>query len=338
MKVWYLNVGHGDCTIIQHPSGRITMIDINNSQSYDPESHQALIEERQGMGALNRLLAPQAAQTAALSGGLGGGILGGQWEEYAALMEAERRELTDPIAFFKETFPGQSIFRFILTHPDMDHMRGIKNLFSEIYVENFWDTRNNKKIENFNSSRDKEDWEFYQYLRSGQTHVQVNNYTRGYTGFAINKDADGSGRGDGIYVLSPPPDLVRACNANGKFNDISIVFEISCYGRTLTFAGDAETLAWDEMVRVYGPRDLLKTDVLKASHHGRDSGFHLRALQALRPDVTIVSVGRKPSTDAHQKYHYHSGTRVLSTRRHGNIQAIVKPDGEIDWFVDRNAD
>ena len=30
MKIHFLNVGHGDCTIIEHDSGRITMIDINN--------------------------------------------------------------------------------------------------------------------------------------------------------------------------------------------------------------------------------------------------------------------------------------------------------------------
>jgi len=38
LRVHFLNVGHGDCTIIKHHSGRLTMIDINNSQDYDVDS------------------------------------------------------------------------------------------------------------------------------------------------------------------------------------------------------------------------------------------------------------------------------------------------------------
>jgi competence protein ComEC len=33
LRIHFLNVGHGDCTIISHPSGRLTMIDINNSKT-----------------------------------------------------------------------------------------------------------------------------------------------------------------------------------------------------------------------------------------------------------------------------------------------------------------
>jgi hypothetical protein len=36
---------NGDCTVLAHPSGRMTMIDINNSQDYDPDSLQDLVEE-----------------------------------------------------------------------------------------------------------------------------------------------------------------------------------------------------------------------------------------------------------------------------------------------------
>ena len=45
LQVDFLNVGHGDCTVISHPSGRLTMIDINNSQNYDSESFTELVKE-----------------------------------------------------------------------------------------------------------------------------------------------------------------------------------------------------------------------------------------------------------------------------------------------------
>jgi len=42
VRVHFLNVGHGDCTLIEHASGRLTMIDINNGDDLDPDSATAL--------------------------------------------------------------------------------------------------------------------------------------------------------------------------------------------------------------------------------------------------------------------------------------------------------
>src|SRR5438132_1700669 len=43
--IHFLNVGHGDCTIIEHASGNITMIDINNSDSLDDDTRRELAKE-----------------------------------------------------------------------------------------------------------------------------------------------------------------------------------------------------------------------------------------------------------------------------------------------------
>lgn len=81
MRVWFLNVGHGDCTIIEHPSGRLTMIDINNSRNYDAGSFQQLLAE----------------ETA------GYGIFASKGAIAEAARRKMARELFDPIAFFKES-------------------------------------------------------------------------------------------------------------------------------------------------------------------------------------------------------------------------------------------
>ncbi len=47
LRVHFLNVGHGDCTIISHHSGRLTMVDINNSQDYDSDSFNEVLAEIQ---------------------------------------------------------------------------------------------------------------------------------------------------------------------------------------------------------------------------------------------------------------------------------------------------
>ena len=60
------------------------------------------------------------------------------------------------------------IFRYVQTHPDMDHMDGIEALFDEFRPTNFWDTDNAKKMlaSSWQGSQYREsDWKFYKQLR-----------------------------------------------------------------------------------------------------------------------------------------------------------------------------
>src|SRR5207248_2574834 len=98
-KIHFLNVGHGDCTIIEHNDGKITMIDINNGDEIDADSAAEIGDDDHDIG------------------------------------------LTNPVEYFKTKFPGKAIFRYIQSHPDFDHMRGLAAIESEgIKVWNFWDT------------------------------------------------------------------------------------------------------------------------------------------------------------------------------------------------------
>jgi beta-lactamase superfamily II metal-dependent hydrolase len=100
--------------------------------------------------------------------------------------------------------------------------------------------------------------------------------------------------------------------------------------------GDAEAAAWDDMVQTYGAS--LKSCFLKASHHGRDSGYHLEALKLIDPVMAFVSVGKKPDTDASYKYRQQTSRKVPSTRYYGNIKIQIDDVGKSSWFVDRNAE
>jgi competence protein ComEC len=182
LRVHFLNVGHGDCTIIEHPSGRLTMIDVNNSQEFDAETFaEELAEERRklqadnpfanaGLGMLVGIGTPQMGSLfapAPASTPLSGlGSLSGYTEVYAR----QKRELTDPIEFMKTNYPNRKLWRFVLTHPDLDHMRGLKRLSENIGFDNFWDTNHTKETPTFRSnSADEEDWKFYQSLRQAKS-------------------------------------------------------------------------------------------------------------------------------------------------------------------------
>ena len=51
---------------------------------------------------------------------------------------------TNPVEYIKR-WHMSDIFRYIQTHPDMDHMDGLKNLANSKLIINFWDTTNTKE-------------------------------------------------------------------------------------------------------------------------------------------------------------------------------------------------
>ena len=337
LRVHFLNVGHGECTIIEHPSGRLTMVDINTSEEYDSDSLNEYIEEkRRARIAANALAGDLFGSGIGMPSAPLGGVLGGAETnflfEWTARDDA-KREVTDPIDFLRTHYPNRQLFRFILTHPDLDHMRGLKRLHETIGFANFWDVAHTKTAPTFRSDADKEDWHFYQQLRSGSLGLGPRMYYRGDCLFAFGRNEQGLLGGDAIEILSPTPALVYSCNAAEKSNDLSYVLRISHAGRRVLLTGDVEEEAWSNLVLTHGVS--LKTDFMSASHHGRDSGYYLPALKLIAPLVIVVSVGRKPPTDASRKYCANC-SNVFSTRYYGNLELRIFDDGTNRWFAQRN--
>ncbi|MFH2001664.1 MAG: hypothetical protein ABIK28_18410 [Planctomycetota bacterium] len=101
------------------------------------------------------------------------------------------------------------------------------------------------------------------------------------------------------------------------------------YGQCfVVLGGDASQEAWSDIYNHFDGQ-LPKVNLLKASHHGRDSGFHLESVKAMQPDHVVVSVGKKPETDASDKYRAQANNGVYSTRFHGTITAQCYEDGTV---------
>lgn len=104
--VHFLNVAPGDCTIIQHGSGRVSMIDICDGN----------MEE-----AVRKAMIAEATRTKPRGNFRMCGYP------------------TNPIEYIDGLWI-ERIWRFILTHPDMDHMDGLNRLVTRVGINNFWDT------------------------------------------------------------------------------------------------------------------------------------------------------------------------------------------------------
>lgn len=310
LKAHLLNVGHGDCTFVEHPSGRLSMIDINNSKSIPEEDAEALKSAFAKMTPRIRMRM--------------------SWEDYY------RSLMVDPYDYYQEHFSGQTIWRYIQTHPDMDHMTGLYKFFwqEKVRLSNFWDTDHAKtktKADFEGSPYNYNDWWAYQQLRQGEAaDGRTVNVIRAQPG-----DSRDYWKQDKVNVLAPSDELLDLCDLREEWNNASYVLRVTHGGRALLLPGDAVRESWDWILKNHDD-DQLKSSVLKAAHHGRESGFHAEAMEAVQPKIVLCSVGKKPDTDASDEYAA-LGATVLSTRYHGTITVEMHDDGSVN-VQDRNGD
>ena len=133
-SVHFLNVAPGDCTIIRHASGRVSMIDICDGNIEEQVIKADLAEARR--------MSPR--------GNFG--------------MCAYP---TNPIGYI-QSLGIENIWRFILTHPDMDHMDGLNALVDTIGINNFWHPGVDREPPEFEGGPyDEADWNRYAKLRAG---------------------------------------------------------------------------------------------------------------------------------------------------------------------------
>lgn len=114
-------------------------------------------------------------------------------------------------------------------------------------------------------------------------------------------------------------------------NDCSIVVKLEFGDISFLFTGDAEKEAEGEMVSRYSNK--LKSTVLKASHHGSRTGSSLNFLRAVKPQVAVISCGRKnkfglPHKEVMDKLARFKA-RVYRTDHQGNITFTT--DGKKLW-------
>lgn len=268
LKIHFLNVGKGNCTIVEFPSGRLTMLDIDNSRVDD-----------------------------------------------------EEQVLTDPVSYSLSKFKDQSLFRFILSHPDMDHLSGLNEFAKKVSIANFWDTNHNKSFTDDDwqgSPYDKEDWQTYLSLRKSEKEPKALQLYRGNT-------SDCCWTQDGITILSPSSTLVKLANESEEHHHLSYVLRVEYAGIKVIFGGDASTEAWDEIYKHYKD-EFLKADILLAPHHGSPDNKHEDAFNAISPDYVIVSVAEGLDYD-YQYYKRLARKEVLSTKHYGTMLVQIKPDG-----------
>jgi competence protein ComEC len=262
--IHFLNVLEGDCNIIQHDiEKRVTVIDVSNA--YNDEDTK---EEKEVKAYKNISKHVTGVPT--------------------NLQDFRQKETPDnPIIYLKENLKVDTIFRFIITQPDMDHLDGIEDLYSELSIINTWDTDNTKELDKKPSGGryNPNDWNFYTQIRDGKyDKTKRLTLTAGENGKYWDEDC--------IKVLCPTIDLMNQANeSSGDYHDLSYLLLFTAPKKNggtwkIVFAGDSHDKSWEYILDKY-KEDVADVDVLFAPHHGRDSERSYEFLETLKPRLTL---------------------------------------------------
>jgi competence protein ComEC len=304
-KVHILNVAPGDCTLIQHNSGRISGIDICCGHL---ETRQEVAEEMAKAATIFRETKP-----------LGNYRM------------CERP--SNPINYMK-TFGLGKLFRFILSHPDMDHMDGLANLKEKIGFYNFWHTGHKRDKPDFgrNFTRYREeDWDLYEGLVEGRISSVTVLEKRAGDRFALaNKKSDDNKSADALYILAPDKSLVDADKVGDDVNESSYVIQYHSGAGPMIFPGDAHNASWDLVMK--NNADLKgNCSFLLAPHHGRDSDRSYDFLDFLQPKLTVL--GCAPSKYLAYDEWSKRGLLTITSNQAGNIVLHIE-SGYYDVYIE----
>lgn len=215
----------------------------------------------------------------------------------------------------------KGITRFISTHPDDDHLRGLELLDDEIKILNFYCVKNK-------ATKEDETDSFLRYCELRDSEKAFYIY-KGCKRRWMNDDNDERGS-SGISVLWPDLEnehfkaALMAAEDGGSPNNISPIIQYITGKMTALWMGDLETAFLEHIEESLS---LPKTSLLFAPHHGRYSGRVPKSLLD-KMAAKIVIIGEAPS----EHLHYYDGHDIITQNSAGDIVFDCNND-EIDIFT-----
>ncbi len=130
--------------------------------------------------------------------------------------------------------------------------------------------------------------------------------------------------------VDPSPVLSPAPFVPAKGNAASLVFRLAWKGRSILMTGDLEIDGEEALV---DSGIDLHADVLKLGHHGSPGASSPAFLEAVRPEVVVVSgyrTRRQRELSPRTAGRVHAvGANLLATTEVGDVTAVVESDGSI---------
>ena len=240
------------------------------------------------------------------------------------------RHPTNPIDYLAN-MSKWDIWRFILSHPDMDHLDGFNALLDEFNVQHFWHSEAKRDKPDFSDDGGykEEDWDRYQkVIDDDEANTKLIHAQAGDRFKYANED-DVGGVGDNLHILAPNSELIDRANESQEFNDASYVVLFDSEIGKVLLTGDAHDETWEYVKENY-KEEVSDVTLLIAPHHGRKSGRSFKFLDYVNPKLTLF--GCAPSDRlAYDAWRYRNLT-YITTNQCGCI--VAEGVSRMDIYVE----
>lgn len=254
LTITFLDVGQGDCILVQAPGGRTMLVD------------------------------------------------GGGWQGQQTGYDVGR-EIVTPALMARVV---RRIDVLVITHPHEDHVGGLPAVVEAVPVGMILDPM----LESDSPS--------YQKLAEEIEAKKIKVY-RATTGERINL-----GRGIYAQVLGPPDPRFEATGAD--LNDNSVVLRLVYGDVSVLLTGDVEE---EGALRLAEMGEAVRSTVLKVPHHGSSGAAQRSFLDAVEPELAIISVSAENSFGHPSDEMLHElervGAKIMRTDMEGAVTVKIEP-------------
>jgi len=198
-------------------------------------------------------------------------------------------------------FFDREIELVVLTHPHADHLTGLLEIGKRYGIREVWDS-------GFTMRSELEDaWN--EHLRS-----------RGIGTRTVRAGETMLLDGVRLEVIAPLPE-----NKSKDPNDASVVIRL-VYGETeILFTGDITAEVEERLLAE--EKELLDADILKVGHHGSRDGTGRAFLDAVTPQVAVISVG--------ENRYGHPAVRTIKHLEEERVDVFrTDRDGDVEFWSD----
>ena len=205
----------------------------------------------------------------------------------------------------------RSIDVLVITHPHEDHIGGLVAVLEAVPVKMVLDPMLPTDSETYTALRQE----------IGKRKIPV---FKARAGQRINL-------GDGTYAEVLSPSEPRLTNTDAELNDNSVVLRLVDEQLSVLLAGDVDR-AGAERLAAMGEK--IQSTILKVPHHGSAEAAATGLVEAVKPEVAVISVGaRNPFGHPSQEMLGELkgvGAKVMRTDEQGAVTIKLRPP---KWWV-----